>query len=226
MNLLLVEDEKTLLLTIREYLEKQGYSVTTAHTLHQSLDEIIFIEFDCVVVDIGLPDGTGLDLIRRLKAKQANSRIIIISAKNTLEDKLTGLDLGSDDYLTKPFDLPELNARLRSVLRRRLFLGNMALELGTLTIFPDEQRVQVTGQTIGLTATEYRLLLFMATNKNRIISKTALAEHVWGNAADLADSHEFIYSHIKNLRKKLVAGGCPDYIRTRYGVGYVFYLDV
>ena len=151
--------------------------------------------------------------------------LIVVTAKDGLADKLAGLDAGSDDYLTKPFHLPELNARLRSVLRRRLFLGNMALELGKLTIFLEEQRVRVAGTTIGLTATEYRLLLFMATNKNRMISKTALAEHVWGNAADLVDSHEFIYSHVKNLRKKLVAGGCPDYIRTQYGVGYVFSVD-
>ena len=221
MNVLLVEDERTLLLTIQEYLEKQGYSVTTANTLHQGLEEIVFVEFDCIVVDIGLPDGTGLDLIRRLKAKQANSRIIIISAKNTLEDKITGLELGSDDYMTKPFDLPELNARIRSALRRNQPNENNLITFGSIVLDPHSHQVSIGQKPVSLTQKEYEMLFYFVSNPNYLIDKSAIARHIWGINMDLV-SYDFIYTHIRNLRKKLTDHGCPDYLQTRYGVGYIF----
>lgn len=221
MNLLLVEDEKTLQLAIRVYLEKQGYAVTTADTLHQSLDEVIFIDFDCVVVDIGLPDGNGLDLIRRLKAKRANSRIVIISARNTLEDKVTGLELGSDDYITKPFDLPELNARIRSALRRSQPAENNPITFGSITLDPFSHQVSIGDKPLTVTQKEYELLFYFMTNPNHLIDKSALARHIWGMNMDLV-SYDFMYTHIRNLRRKLTDTGCPDYLKTRYGVGYIF----
>ena len=226
MNLLLIEDEKTLLFTLQDYLEKQGYQVSTASSYRQSVTETLFHTFDCIIVDIGLPDGNGLDLIRHLKGQHSKSGIIIISAKNTLDDKLMGLELGSDDYLTKPFDLPELNARIKSVLRRRQQIDNPFLTFGVITLDPKAHAVYIHQQTLTLTHKEYELLLFFISNPNRLIDKAALAKQVWGNNMDLAGgSHDFIYTHIKNLRKKLTDHGSPDYLKTRYGVGYIFTAD-
>lgn len=235
MKLLLVEDEPWLRDTIREYLEGEGYIVTTADSLREGAKKAHDYDYDCLVVDLMLPDGNGLDLVRQLRHQQtrpgeaspgdASPGIIIVTAKDALNDKLAGLDAGSDDYLTKPFHLSELNARLRSVLRRRVYGGNPDLVLGMLKIQPEQQQVEVAGRVIMLTGKEFELLLFMATNPNRLLSKAALAEHIWGDATDMADSHEFIYSHVKNLRRKLVAAGCPDYVRTRYGAGYIFSID-
>jgi DNA-binding response OmpR family regulator len=235
MKLLLVEDEPWLRDTIREYLEGEGYSVTTAGSFREGTAKAHDYDYDCLVVDLMLPDGNGLDLVREVRRRavrpgiasgmDVSPGIIIVTAKDALTDKVAGLDAGSDDYLTKPFHLSELNARLRSVLRRRLFGGNADLILGALKIQPEQQRVEILGQAVVLTGKEYELLLFMATNPNRLLSKAALAEHIWGNATDMADSHEFIYSHVKNLRRKLLAAGCPDYVRTRYGAGYIFSVD-
>ena len=247
MKLLLVEDEPWLRDTIRAYLEGEGYMVTAASSFQEGTAKANDYDYDCLIVDLMLPDGNGLNLVREVRQRQTLTNgarfaadkhtpgasapgIIIITAKDALNDKLAGLDAGSDDYLTKPFHLSELNARLRSVLRRRVFGGNTDLVLGVVSIQPDQQRVAVLGpgherQVVPLTGKEYELLLFMATNANRLLSKAALAEHIWGDATDMADSHEFIYSHVKNLRRKLMDAGCPDYIHTRYGAGYFFSID-
>ena len=222
MKILLVEDEPALQTAIQHYLEGEGYAVTAATTYRQGAEKAHDYDYDCMVVDLMLPDGNGLDLVRELKSRQSSAGIIVITAKDALADKLTGLDAGADDYLTKPFHLPELNARLRSVLRRRLFGGQAQVPAGELTLWPDQQRVSIRDTDIKLTGKEYELLLFFVTNAERLLSKSAIAEHVWGDAMDAADSHEFLYTHVKNLRRKLIAAGCPDYIQTRYGAGYVF----
>lgn len=222
MKLLLVEDEPMLLQSVAQYLHEEGYLVSTASTYVDAAQKINDYDYECVVVDLMLPDGQGLDLVRGLKQRKSAAGIIIVTAKDALADKLTGLELGADDYLTKPFHLPELNARLRAVLRRRLFGGQEQFQIGDLTLWPSQQRASVGDEDVKLTGKEYELLLFMATNAERIMSKTAIVEHVWGDAMDAADSHEFLYTHVKNLRRKLTAAGCPDYIQTRYGMGYLF----
>ncbi|GAB3886936.1 response regulator transcription factor [Spirosoma agri] len=222
MKILLIEDEPGLQTAVRHYLEGEGYTVTTAQTFRQGATKAHDYDYDCIVVDLMLPDGNGLDLVRALKNQQSTAGIIVVTAKDALSDKLTGLDAGADDYLTKPFHLSELNARLRSVLRRRLFGGQATVQAGELTLWPDQQRVSVRGRDIKLTGKEYELLLFLITNAERLLSKSAIAEHVWGDAMDAADSHEFLYTHVKNLRRKLMAASCPDYIQTRYGAGYIF----
>lgn len=222
MKILLVEDEPSLLQAMRQYLEEDGYVVTTAATFAKASMALNDYDYDCVVVDIGLPDGNGLNLIRQLKTAEKGSGLIIISAKDSLDDKLTGLELGSDDYITKPFHLPELNARIKSVLRRRFFGGNNLIRYGEIVADPLSHQVTVAGQPLELTEKEYHLLLFFLANVNRLLTKSAIAEYVWGDHMDMADSHDFLYTHIKNLRRKLIDAGCPDYIKTRYGAGYLF----
>ena len=232
MKILLVEDEPVLLAAMRDFLEVEKYVITTAATYTEASRAIHDYAYDCIVVDIGLPDGNGLNLIRQVKAAQALDDatvetptapgLIIISAKDSLDDKLLGLELGSDDYLTKPFHLPELNARIKSVLRRRFFGGSTLIRFGMLTVDPLARQVSINGKAIDLTGKEYSLLLFFLANTNRLLTKAAIAEYVWGDHMDEANSHDFLYTHIKNLRRKLVDGGCPDYIKTRYGAGYLF----
>ncbi len=222
MKLLLIEDDPLLRKTMQPYLEAEGYTVTIAATVRQALTTAYDHDYDCVVVDISLPDGSGLDVVRQLKKEQSGAGIIIVSAKDSLPDKLTGLELGADDYLTKPFHLPELNARIKSVLRRRLFAGQTLIHFGAISIDPLTHQVLAEKQPVVLTEKEYQLLLFFIANPNRLLTKAAIAEYVWGDHMDLANSHDFLYTHIKNLRKKLLEKGCPDYLKTRYGVGYLF----
>ncbi|MVM33690.1 response regulator [Spirosoma sp. HMF4905] len=224
MRLLVVEDEPALRESVRAYMEKEGYRVSTAGRFNLASQQINDADYDCFLVDIGLPDGSGLDLVRSIKESQPQAGIIVISARTGLDDKLTGLDLGADDYLTKPFHLSELNARVRSVLRRRLFEGERMITFGVISIQPQNQSVSVNGQPIEVIGKAYELLLYFIANKNRLLSKAAIAEHIWGESMELAESHEFIYQHVKNLRKKLLGAGCPDYLKTRYGVGYLFSL--
>ncbi|OIN55904.1 response regulator transcription factor [Arsenicibacter rosenii] len=225
MKILLVEDEPALVAAISRFLEEEHYVVTTATTYASASTAMHDYAYDCIVLDIGLPDGNGLDLIRQLNAGSADTGtagLIIISAKDSLDDKLLGLELGSDDYITKPFHLPELNARIKSVLRRRLFGGNNLITFGDITVDSLSHQVKVRHQSIELTEKEYQLLVFFMANPNRLLTKAAIAEYVWGDYMDGADSHDFLYTHIKNLRRKLIDGGCPDYLRTRYGAGYLF----
>lgn len=222
MKILLIEDEPSLLASMQQFLENEGNIVSSASTFQQALEKVNDYDYDCLVVDITLPDGNGLAIIQDLKKRNKSVGIIIVSAKNSLDDRLVGLDLGADDYLTKPFHLAELNARIKSVLRRRLFDGKTKITFDIISISPENQQVSIHNEIVELTAKEYELLLFFISNKNRILSKSIIAEHLWGDSMDLADSHDFIYTHIKNLRKKLIEKGCPDYVKTRYGAGYIF----
>jgi DNA-binding response OmpR family regulator len=222
MKLLLVEDEKDLSNAILEFLRKEKYVCEASYTYYDAVGKINLYRYDCIIVDIGLPDGSGLDLIRELKENKSESGIIIISARNSLDDRITGLDIGADDYLVKPFHLPELNARIKSIIRRRAFLGSNEIILDDIRIQPDKMMVTVNDQPLPLTKKEFDLLMFFVSNKNRVLTKESIAEHLWGEEMDLADSFDFIYTHIKNLRKKIVDKGGQDYIKTVYGMGYKF----
>lgn len=222
MKILLVEDEKGLSDSISTYLKQEGYLCEVVTDFKSADEKIELYQYDCILVDINLPDGNGLNLVKALKRLKAKAGIIIISARNSVDDKIEGLDLGADDYLSKPFSLAELNSRIKSVLRRRKFDGNDEIVFNEITIKPNESTVLVNGATVTLTKKEYDLILFLISNKNRILTKETIAEHLWGDDMDMADSYDFIYTHIKNLRKKLVEKGCQDYMKTVYGMGYKF----
>jgi DNA-binding response OmpR family regulator len=222
MKILLVEDEKGLSESISTFLKQEGYLCEVVTDFKSADEKIELYQYDCILVDINLPDGNGLNLVKALKKLKAQAGIIIISARNSVDDKIEGLDLGADDYLSKPFSLAELNSRIKSVLRRRKFDGNDEIVFNEITIKPNESTVLVNGASVTLTKKEYDLILFLISNKNRILTKETIAEHLWGDDMDMADSYDFIYTHIKNLRKKLVEKGCQDYMKTVYGMGYKF----
>ncbi|HEY8400073.1 MAG TPA: response regulator transcription factor [Cytophagaceae bacterium] len=222
MKILVIEDEKELRKSIVSYLAHEGYLCESASTFDEAKEKLAAYKYDCLVIDINLPGGTGLDLIREFKKTSSEAGIIIISARNALEDKLTGLEIGADDYLTKPFHLPELNARIKSIIRRRHFKGNNEIIFNEIKVLPDSREVYIFDTPVVLTAKEYDLLLFFLSNKGRVVSKDSIAEHLWGDYIDQADSFDFIYTHIKNLRKKMMQYGSKDYISSVYGIGYKF----
>ena len=222
MKVLIIEDEPALLESIQRYLGHQGYTCEAVSNFVDGLEKVYNFHYDCVVVDIGLPYGSGLDIVKKLKEIESKSGIIIISAKNALEDKLKGLELGSDDYLTKPFHLSELNARINAIIRRRNFGGNKIIQFNEIQIDPEAQRVSINNKALELTEKEYQLLEYFIANQRRVLRKAAIAAHIWGDEYDQVSNYDFIYTHIKNLRKKLIDAGCEDYIKTVYGTGYRF----
>ncbi len=222
MKILVVEDEPGLRDSIRQYFETEGNIVEEATDYIRAAQKVAEYEYDCILVDITLPHGSGLDLIRDIKNRKSPAGVIIISAKDSLDDKIAGLDLGADDYLPKPFYLPELNARVKALIRRRKFQGENDIVFNEITVVPAERTVMVHHKNITLTGKEYELLMYFIANKNRVLSKSSLAEHIWGDYADGLDNFDFLYNHVKNLRKKLLQQGCTDYIHTVYGLGYTF----
>ena len=222
MKILIVEDEMALGETIVSFLEGEGYRCELAGTLELGSEKVYLYEYDCMLVDIGLPDGNGLSLVKELKKCHPETGIIIISAKNSMDDKISGLDLGADDYLTKPFHLPELNSRIKSLLRRRKFEGKQELTIGKISIQPENRQVLVEAEPLQLTRKEFDLLMFFVSNRGRVLTKESIAEHLWGDFADAADSFDFVYSHIKNLRRKLSEKTGADYLQNVYGTGYIF----
>ena len=220
MKILIVEDEKYLSDSITAYLVEEGYICETSLTYENAEEKINLYQYDCVLIDLMLPGGNGLDIIRQLKKRELNSGIIIISAKESLEDKIEGLEIGADDYLPKPFHLSELNARIKSVIRRRSFGGKHELVYHQIKIIPDKNIVLVNDQEITLTKREYILLLFLFSNIDRVVTKESIAEHLWGDNIDIVDSLDFVYTHIKNVRKKIIEKGGGEYINSIYGMGY------
>jgi len=222
MKVLIIEDEPGLQQSIKKYLEYQGYVCEAVGDFITGMEKVSSFNYDCVVVDIGLPHGSGLDIVKELKDIESKSGIIIISAKNALEDKLSGLELGSDDYLTKPFHLSELNARINAIIRRRKFGGSKFTHFNEVKLDAEAQRITVNEKAVELTDKEYQLLEYFIANQRRVLTKSAIAEHIWGDEYDQISNYDFIYTHIKNLRKKLIDAGCEDYIKTVYGTGYRF----
>lgn len=222
MKLLIVEDEPALLDEIRNFLKKEHYVCETAANFNDADEKLLMYHYDIALIDITLPGGTGLQLIENIKRRNTDTGIIIISARHSLDDKLTGLDLGADDYLTKPFYLSELNSRIKTVLRRRRFDGATKVLFNEIEILPDNGSVKIADKTVVLTKKEFELLLFFISNKNRLLTRESIAEHLWGDNIDLADNFDFIYTHINNLRKKITKSGGKDYVKTVYGMGYKF----
>lgn len=222
MKLLIVEDEKELSKSIVAYLKGENYHCEVAGDFKTALEKTESFDYDCVLLDITLPDGNGLNVLKELKADNKTDGVIIISAKNSIDDRINGLNLGADDYLAKPFHLSELSARIAAVIRRRRFDGNKVIVLNEITIDTLAKTIVVDNKNVDLTRKEYDLLLYLVSNKNRVVSKNAIAEHLSGDEADVFDNFDFIYAHMKNLKKKMVQAGCEDYIKSIYGMGYKF----
>ena len=220
MKLLVVEDEKDLSDSICTYLGKEQFICETAHDYPTAVEKIHSEEYACIILDIMLPFGNGMDLLRMLKAEGKTDGVVIISAKNSLEDKIKGLQIGADDYLAKPFHLPELAARINAVIRRKIHGGNNIVSFNEITINTLAKEVVIKNELVELTRKEYELLLYLISNQRRVISKNALVAHLWSHEMGTGENVDFIYTHIKNLRKKLQEKGCGDYIKSLYGMGY------
>lgn len=220
MKLLIIEDEKDLLESIVNYFQDEQYVCETAMDYHAAMEKVEVFNYDCILLDINLPGGSGLKLLENIRNDKNQDGIIIISARDSVDDKISGLKLGADDYLAKPFHLSELSARIASVIRRKYSQGNNKIEFGDLIIDLLSKTAKVNNRLIDLTPTEYELLLFLVNNKNRVVSKNAIAMHIFGDEAEWLVQYDTIYAHIKNLKKKLAQSSCKDYIQSRYGMGY------
>jgi DNA-binding response OmpR family regulator len=220
MKLLIIEDEIQLAQSMISYLSGENYVCEYAGTYQQALTKIDMYEYECILLDIMLPGGDGIQLLEEIKKREKEEGVIIISAKDSFDDKIQGLQLGADDYLAKPFHLPELAARIFSIIRRRKFNNSNIIRQNELTINLLAKTVLVHQQPVILTKKEFDLLLYFIGNRNKVISKNALAEHLSGDIAGMLDDHNFIYAHIKNLKKKLHEAGCANYLKTIYATGY------
>lgn len=220
MKILVIEDEKELRAIIQESLAKELYVVEVAANYKAGIDKLIGYDYDCILLDIMLPDGNGIDLLREIKQMGKEDSVIIISAKDSIDDKVLGLELGADDYLTKPFHLSELLARIKSVLRRKNQQGFQSIKWNNVEIFVDERTVLVNGSPVVLNHKEFELLYYFVVNANRLVTKSSLVEQIWGDTMDEADSYDFVYSQVKNLRKKLKTHQAEVAIQSVYGMGY------
>jgi len=221
-KLLIIEDDRSLCTAINDYLKMEGHICEVAQNYRQAINKAADNVYDCIILDIGLPDGNGLDIIRELKANKSTDGILILSARSSLDDKLTGLKIGADDYLTKPFHFAEMSARINSIYRRNKLLGLNVISFNEIKVNTSDNQAYVNDTLLNLTRKEYDLLVFFVTNRNRIITKESIVEHLWGDEVILTDSFDFVYTHVKNLRKKIVKAGGKNYIKCIYGFGYKF----
>lgn len=224
MKILVVEDNIELANDLSAFFKENGFLTERAFNLNSAQQKVHDYKYDIVVLDLGLPDGSGLDLLREIKHRKLETGVLIVTARNAIEDKVMGLELGADDYITKPFHKAELNARVRSILRRKNFEGSNTVEFGNITVDTLALEVRVNDNPLDLTRKEYDLLLYFIYNKNRVLTKESIVEHLWGDHADQSDSFDFIYNHIKNIRKKLQKAQCNSQIQSVYGMGYKFSL--
>ena len=220
MKILIIEDERELSQNIADYLSLDNYFCEQAYNFNTAMEQISLYCYDCILLDLNLPGGDGLKILEEIKKHNIESGVIIISARDSLEDKIEGLRIGADDYLAKPFSLSELSMRIYALLRRQKFSHNNILKSGDVEINLLSRSVSIRDFSLLLTKSEYDLLLFLVGNRNRVVSKNAIAEHLSGDMADMLDSHNFVYAHIKNLKAKLSEAGCNNYIKTIYGTGY------
>ena len=220
MKLLIIEDEKELAASIASYLKNENYTCEVASNFKQALDKIETSDYECIALDITLPGGSGMQLLKELKNNKKTDGVIIISAKNSIDDRINGLRLGADDYLVKPFHLSELAARINAIIRRKMYSGNNVIRFNEISIDTLAKEVRVKEDPVELTRKEYELLVYFLSNQRKVISKNALISHLWTQEMGTGESADIIYKHIKNLRKKLSEKGCGDYIRSLYGMGY------
>lgn len=222
MKILVIEDEEELCNSIVAYLKGEQYICEVAESYATALKKIDSFEYDCILLDITLPDGDGLKILSELKNNGKTDGVIIISARNSIHDRITGLNLGADDYLAKPFHLSELSARIAAVIRRRIFTGQNKILFNEISIDTTSREIQVHGVNVELTRKEYQLLLYFIVNRGKVISKNAITQHLWGDDTNAQDNSDIIYTHIKNLRRKLQEAGSGDYLKAIYGTGYKF----
>lgn len=222
MKLLVIEDERDLRNAIAAFFEKMGELVLTAKSKLEAEDRLISHQFDAIILDITLPDGSGIDILPVISKTQENSGVLILSAKNSLDDKIKGLDLGADDYLTKPFHLAELNSRVKALVRRKVYKGDTSVSFNEIKVNISQNQAYVNDELLLLTKKEFMLLLYLISNKNRVLTKESIAEHLWGDNIDYLENYDFIYTHIKNLRKKILSAGGNDYLHTVHGIGYKY----
>lgn len=220
MKILVIEDERELSQNIVSYLSTDNYRCEQAYTFEKALEKISLYNYDCILLDLNLPGGDGMRILDEIKRLDIDSGVIIISARDSLDDRIEGLKIGADDYLAKPFSLSELGIRIYALMRRRKFSHNNTMKTGDVEIDLLAKTVHAHGVEIKLTKSEYELLLFLVGNNKRVVSKNAIAEHLSGDMADMLDSHNFVYAHVKNLKAKLNEAGCQSSIKTVYGAGY------
>ncbi len=220
MKLLIIEDEKELAESIASYLKNENYTCEVAFNFKQALEKIETFDYECIALDITLPGGSGMQILKELKNNKKTDGVIIISAKNSIDDRISALRLGADDYLVKPFHLSELAARINAIIRRKMYNGNNIVRFNEIFIDTVAKEVRVKKDLVELTRKEYELLLYFLSNQRRVVSKNALISHLWNQEMGTGESADIIYTHIKNLRKKLHEKGCGDYIRSLYGMGY------
>ena len=220
MKLLLIEDEHELAVSIRNYLKGNDFVCEWVNNASKAIDKISLYNYDCILLDLMLPDGNGFDILKELKSQNKTEGVIIISAKENIETRIEGFNLGADDYLTKPFHLSELLVRILALIRRKNFKGNNHVLFNEIEIDILSRMVKVNNIKIDITKKEYELLMYFIGNQNKVLSKGAIAEYLSGDMADMLDNHNFVYAHIKNLKKKIRDSGGKDYIKTVYGLGY------
>lgn len=220
MKILIVEDEVDILNSVREFLEREQFLVETAENYHEALDKALMYHYDCILLDVMLPGGSGLDILREMSAQGMKQPVLILSAKGSVEDKVAGLEIGADDYLAKPFHFSELLARVKSIIRRHHQNGDQSIRYKNVRLDPDSREVQVDGKIVALNRKEYDVLYYFMLRPNKLFEKTVIAENVWGDHADQADNLDFIYSQIKNIRKKMKDAGAEIDLQAVYGIGY------
>lgn len=220
MKILIVEDEVDILNSVREFLEREQYLVETAQNYDEALDKVLLYRYDCILLDVMLPGGSGLDILRKMSDRGVKQPVLILSAKSSVEDKVAGLEIGADDYLAKPFHFSELLARVKSIIRRNLQNGDQSIRYKNVQLNPDNREVKVEGKIVPLNRKEYDVLYYFMLRPNKLFEKTAIAENVWGDHADQADNLDFIYSQIKNIRKKMKDAGADIDLQAVYGIGY------
>jgi DNA-binding response OmpR family regulator len=222
MKVLIIEDSSEMASSLRDFLLRENYICEIASDYFEAEEKLFRFQYDCILLDIMLPGGNGLKLLKQIKSEQQQANVLVISAKNGLEDKVTGLEEGADDYITKPFYLPELHARIRAIYRRKSLNGSNLVQFNEISLNTNTLGVTVNGRNMEVTRKEFDLLLYFIVNKDRVLSRQSIAAHLWGDYTDDLANFDFVYQHVKNLRKKIGAARGNDYIGTVYGIGYKF----